>query len=195
MDAKLQPIYVRAIRGQCAGALRCCQDFEMSLQRMNELAKVDNTAELQEEFQRVWQSLQMFLTFAANISKFLWPQNPAAKSRADDLRQLLGVADNSPLSDRTARNHLEHIDERLDKWALDTAAQNYFGLVDGNIGPANKISPLPSKQFRLRDFDPRTLEFTFYDQAYELRPMIDAIAAIDQSAEKIINDSQFVFPN
>jgi hypothetical protein len=66
----------------------------------------------------VWFVLLSFLTHAAMVSKFLDPIRPddAKEERGKALREHLEVADRSAFLPRDARDNLEHIDERIDRW-------------------------------------------------------------------------------
>lgn len=66
-----------------------------------------------------WIFMQSFLSHFGMVSKLLFA--PAARteesrSRARELQKLLGVATDSELNNRDARNAVEHADERLDYW-------------------------------------------------------------------------------
>lgn len=64
----------------------------------------------------VWFALVSFLTHTAMISKFLDPIKESAKERGIKLRAHLGVQGDSAILPRTARDNLEHFDERIDGW-------------------------------------------------------------------------------
>jgi hypothetical protein len=66
------------------------------------------------ECQRVFDHIRLGLQMAANVSRLFWP--PRNADRGAYLRAITGIADDHGLSDRTLRNHIEHIDERLDEW-------------------------------------------------------------------------------
>lgn len=67
------------------------------------------------EWLSIFDSLRLGLQFAANVSKIFWPQSGAAV-RGAHLRSLAELPDTHTLSTRTLRNHVEHMDERLDAW-------------------------------------------------------------------------------
>jgi len=69
------------------------------------------------ENQTVFDQIRLALQFASNVSKVFWPHNNAAQ-RGGRLRQLTGLPEQHGLSDRRLRNHIEHMDERLDEWTL-----------------------------------------------------------------------------
>jgi hypothetical protein len=75
---------------------------------------------------------------------------------------------------RTFRNHFEHFDERLERWAASPEPRT---PTDSNIGPVSAISGLELDD-RLRHFDPTTYTVTFRGETYHLRPIIEAIQAI-----------------
>ncbi|MCD8739359.1 hypothetical protein LT679_01985 [Mucilaginibacter roseus] len=62
-----------------------------------------------------WCSIQSILVAAGNVSKILWP-NQRYKTRGEELRKLLQVKPDNPLSNRTFRNHFEHYDERVEEY-------------------------------------------------------------------------------
>jgi hypothetical protein len=66
----------------------------------------------------VWVRLQAFLSHAGMVSKLFSPPTDYAlsKARGERLSQHLNVTSLSPLMDRTARNAIEHLDERMDNW-------------------------------------------------------------------------------
>ena len=67
----------------------------------------------------VWAFVQSALSHTAMISKYMSPSNKNSAlsvGRAEALKGLLVVAEESPVFSRNARNNVEHLDERLDLW-------------------------------------------------------------------------------
>src|SRR5687768_6186981 len=66
----------------------------------------------------VWFALTSFLTHAAMVSKFLDPMgtSESKKLRGNALRAHLQVKTDSSILPRSARDNLEHFDERIDNW-------------------------------------------------------------------------------
>src|ERR687883_503423 len=62
----------------------------------------------------VWVHLQAFLAHAGMGSKLFWPIRKTSlhQDRGREIRDHLEVNDSSPLYDRSARNAIEHLDER-----------------------------------------------------------------------------------
>lgn len=67
----------------------------------------------------VWFLAQSFLTHSGMVSKMLDPIYEEHKYRGRLLKQHLGVKDDSPIFARGARDNLEHIDERINRWVKD----------------------------------------------------------------------------
>jgi hypothetical protein len=75
------------------------------------------------ENQAIFDSIRMALQFSANLSKVFWPAARSAKKiveRGQRLRTLTGIPDEHPLKSRELRNHIEHMDERLDTWTAES---------------------------------------------------------------------------
>lgn len=71
------------------------------------------------EFQSVFDHIRLALQFSSNVSKIFWPHQNAAE-RGTRLRTLAGLPDCHALSNRRLRNHIEHMDERLDDWTAQS---------------------------------------------------------------------------
>ena len=63
---------------------------------------------------RIFDRIRLGLQMAANVSRLFW--SPRNSVRGAHLRSLTGLPETHGLSDRTLRNHIEHLDERLDAW-------------------------------------------------------------------------------
>lgn len=135
MDKTLLRIFQREVERQCKFSLIAVQDLEQSL-------KVNDS-------DRIWYAVQALLVAAGNISKLLWPPMPLTPNRGEELRASLSVKDRSPLESRTFRNHFEHFDERLEKWASSSKRRNF---ADSNVGPLGMIVGLDGKDY-IRNFD------------------------------------------
>jgi len=119
----------------------------------------------------VWYSIQNILVAVGNISKIFWPSNQKYLKRGDELRKSLDIEDNSSIQPRNFRNHFEHFDERLEKWATSSKRHNF---VDSNIGPSNMIDGVNAEDY-LRNFDNTTWTLNFRGDKYELKPIIKYI--------------------
>ncbi|MDO6521275.1 hypothetical protein Q4578_06735 [Shimia thalassica] len=75
-----------------------------------------NPATLQDR--RAWTHSQSFLGHTAMVAKFVDPPrlSEVSRARSEALRAGLSIETNSPLLNRSIRNNVEHLDERLDAW-------------------------------------------------------------------------------
>lgn len=88
------------------------------------------------------------------------------------------MPEDSPLQPRTFRNHFEHFDERLEKWATSSKRKN---LVDSNIGASSAICGIDDGDF-LRNFDTTEYAVTFRGDTYYLKPLIEALKQLHANA-------------
>jgi hypothetical protein len=106
-----------------------------------------------------------------------WPPDPDYAPRGLALREELGIADDSPLKSRALRNHFEHLDERLETW------EGGHLLFDLNIGPEEAIlAAVPGAKSSdiFRHFDAAKAEVVFIGDRFELRPLVQAITALQE---------------
>lgn len=164
METMILRIFQREVERQCKFALIAVQDLNQALQTNDK--------------DRIWYSIQAFLVAAGNISKLLWPPRPLLPERGVELRSSLSVSDDSPLEPRTFRNHFEHFDERLERWATSSERHNF---ADSNVGPLSMIVGLEPGDF-LRNFDTTNFAVTFRGDIYHLQPVANAILDLWQRA-------------
>ncbi|WP_439544791.1 hypothetical protein [Sandarakinorhabdus sp.] len=98
-------------------ALTECRRALDNLEEVDQLASVrvrpQPGVEVRENL-RIFDRIRLGLQMAANVSRLFWP--PRNSARGAHLRSLTGLPTTHGLSDRTLRNHIEHLDERLDQW-------------------------------------------------------------------------------
>jgi len=153
-------LFYSQIRDQCDYVRRATEELEPALAA--------------QDTDRVWYCLQNLLSAAANISKALWGVNPEIEKAREPLRASLGITDDSPLRSRELRNHFDHFDERLDEWDKKSTTRIYM---DRNILPSgmNLIGGIGTgKHDELRRYFPDTAIATFFGDAYELVPIVQA---------------------
>jgi hypothetical protein len=160
MDTFLLRLHQRQVAHQCRAALHAINHASVSL------GAHDTDA--------FWASIQNFLTAAANISKAFWGASGKLAEQRRPLRVSLGVSDESLLAKTDLRNHLEHYDERLDRWYAQSVHKNH---IDFSIAPRRSIVGLDNSDF-FRFFDPETKEVIFWGEHYAIQPLVDEIAAL-----------------
>lgn len=174
MRANLLYLFQTEVHQQCRHALLAWRDLQAALGP----GGCDHD--------RAWYSIQNFLVAAALVSRILWPGRPGpcrpgaprkerSRQFAAQARKSLGVRDDSPLKSRTARDHLEHFDSRLETWARNSKHRNF---VDSNIGPPGKIRLNVPAEDRMRHFDPKTNTLTFQGKSYPLATLAAAIETL-----------------
>jgi len=134
-------------------------------------------AELDGDDSHVWPALQSALVAAALVSRILdgsrahggHAARRHARKRGAELRALLEVEEDSPLLERRLRDHLEHLDERLDRLALDEQRTVYVDLC---IVRGHRVKAVTADQqleeISLREFAPQSGFAAFGGEAYDL---------------------------
>jgi hypothetical protein len=111
-----------------------------------------------------------FVVHAANVDKILDPKptNP----RIQVLRQCIDLTGIDLKALRRLRNHLEHLDERLDDWIANYDGYPFFdmNLVDGVRGFSEKAF------LRAMDGD----VFKFYGESYDLAELFAQLLEIEK---------------
>ena len=106
---------------------------------------------------RTFYAIQSLLNAAANVSKAFWGSGGRQADDRYDLRDSIGIPEDSPLREVRMRNNFEHLDERLDQWWKESNRHNH---VDLSIGPRSMISGIDDIDM-FRAFDPRTADLAF----------------------------------
>ena len=160
MDLMLLRVFQRQVLFQCECTLLAAADINAALQAQ------DTT--------RVFYGVQNFLNAAANIAKALWGRSGTPPAQRQDLRESLGVAEDSPLRVVTMRNHFEHVDEKLEEWWRESQ-QRVF--IDMNIGPKSAW-PGGGPRDWFRNLDPVTTDLYFWNQDFNLQALITEVQRI-----------------
>lgn len=135
---------------------------------------------------RIWIMIQSFLTATANVSKIFWPPDKNKKTskaerrrkRGLNLRNELGIPDDNILKKRKFRNHFEHFDERIDKWA----EKDGESLGDRMIGSLEALQGFDSKEL-FRHYNPEIKILTLYTEPYDLEDVKKEIQGIQQKVK------------
>lgn len=129
-------------------------------------------------------NLDHFINRAAMVSKMLWPVSKAtfARQRGETLRQALDVNDDSLLNSKTLRNHLEHFDERIDRWYEKSGYRIY---ADRNVGPRDMvIFPGNPNVSIFRHYSPDEGIYSFHGDEVSIPQMGDELRHILERARK-----------
>jgi len=164
--AFFQQIFLSEIEWQSAVALE-------SMSRLREsLPNPPATANQQLAFFFV----QAFLVAAGNVSKLLWNEH-----WGEELRRMLNVKDDSPIADRTLRNHFEHFDERIERWAAKST--NHI-FIDRSIFSGARGFTGVQRMDGLRNLNSSTLTISFWGEEYDLAKVENALKEVNALAKQ-----------
>jgi hypothetical protein len=148
VDTFLLRLHQSQIAHQCRAALWA---LDLAEQSLNE-----------GDGDRFWVSVQNALSAAANISKGLWGQSGTLTQEREPLRDSLGITGDSIFNTTTLRNHIDHYDERLDRWYENSQRKIFVGFNIGiSVGGVD-----PTDMFLNSDANGN--EVTFWNDCYSL---------------------------
>jgi hypothetical protein len=127
--------------------------------------------------------IQAFLVSAANVSKLLWPKD---EKRGEELRQILNVGENSPIADRTLRNHFEHFDERIERWAAQSKRHIFIdrSIISGPVSRTPRVIGGVEPTDVMRTLYSSSLVITFQSDTYDLPTVEQALKEVRESARE-----------
>jgi hypothetical protein len=129
---------------------------------------------------------ETILTESATLSHFFFPareeKDPEISRRASALRHIFGVEENSLLKNRAVRNHVAHIDERLDRWHRSSESKNFGRRMIGSIEDAIKIGL--DREDILSLFDVYMLRMWFKDDEVDIAQLV---FEVQQAGKKAID--------
>jgi hypothetical protein len=159
---------------------RQCQFAMIALQDMEE-ASANSDGKL------FWYAVQNLLVAVGRISRLLWPPDPLFPKRGEELRETLGVGEESPLKALTFVEHFEHFDKRLETWYVTSEQRRFF---DSYTEPLDVLAETAPED-RFRGYETKKNAILFHGQAYELGPVTRAIEELQRSAEEEMQKPRF----
>jgi len=138
----------------------------------NGIEEADTEEKLSGSTDAILDAMQNMLVHTANLAKYFWETNKGLhkihKKRAQNLRKMFNVSDASALKDKDLRNHLEHLDENLDKylWSKPIVGNIYPAYV----GPEMPRDGVPYHFFRAFFTDSGTFESL--GLRFEIQPIV-----------------------
>ena len=177
-------VFFQEVKTQCISALFALEQVDQKLDELQQSPKPGGTRLPNSE---VFRALHSFLTHCANISRLLFPgqrRNNQTRRRGKMLCDALDVDENSPIADRSLRDHLEHYDERLDRWARRASKSATVSFATDNIHPKGMGANVrPESTFRTYLTDSK--EFFFMGHTYELVPLATEVRKILETVLKV----------
>ncbi|MDQ3942899.1 MAG: hypothetical protein M3254_07325 [Actinomycetota bacterium] len=159
---------------------RQCQFAMIALQDMEE-ASANSDGKL------FWYAVQNLLVAVGRISRLLWPPDPLFPKRGEELRESLGVGEESPLKALTFVEHLEHFDKRLETWYVTSEQRRFFDSYTEPLDVLAETAPVD----RFRGYQTEKNAILFQGEAYELGPVSSAVEELQQSAEAEMQKPRF----
>ena len=142
---------------------------------VNALDEADTEEKLVGATDAILDAIQNMLVHTANLTKYFWETNKGLhkihRKRAQNLRKIFNVSDTSAIKDKGLRNHLEHLDENLDKylWSKPIVGNIYPAYV----GPEMSRDAVPYHFFRAFFTDSGTFESL--GLRFEIQPIVDEL--------------------
>ena len=160
MDVMLLRMFQQQVLLQCQFMLLSAHELSAAMVSMNST--------------RTFYAIQSLLNAAANVSKAFWGSGGRQADDRYDLRDSIGIPEDSPLREVRMRNNFEHLDERLDQWWKESNRHNH---VDLSIGPRSMISGIDDIDM-FRAFDPRTADLAFWGQSFNIQAIMQEVQRI-----------------
>ena len=173
METFLLRQFQREVERQCQFAMIALQDMEE--------ASADGDGKL------FWYSVQNLLVSVGRISRLLWPPDPLLPDRETELRESLGVGEDSPLRALEFSNHFEQFDRHLERWFVSSKRHRFF---DSYTEPLDVLAETAPED-RFRGFDTENNAILFHGEPYPLGPVVDAIEGLQQKAEAEMQKPRF----
>ena len=159
---------------------RQCQFAMVALQDMEEAsANSDGTL--------FWYSVQNLLVAVGRISRLLWPPDSHFPNRGAELRESLGVGDDSPLRALEFVEHFEHFDKRLETWYVTSDHRRFFDSYTEPLDVLADTAPVD----RFRGYQTEKDAILFKGEAYELGPVSRAVEELQGKAEAEMQKPRF----
>ena len=128
---------------------------------------------------QIFYHLHHLVLHSTNIDKLLFPHNNDFRKVL--LQEALAEIEMDMKAIRRLRNHLEHFDERLDRWVQNYVGQPFFdcNLVTGTKG-------FPEKDF-LRALDGNT--YKFYGEDFDLQEIVNNLTSLLPKLNKVYKNA------
>lgn len=126
------------------------------------------------------------LNHCGGLSKAFWnpdKRDKLAQARCLKLRTAFGLDDSSPLNNRELRNSLEHFDERLDDFLVESPTGMFFP--GGLVAPHELAAEAPGQIFRM--VDPWSRIFVVFNQKYPFQGIFNETEKVNTLAKQFMD--------
>lgn len=142
---------------------------------VNSLEEADTEEKLSGATDAILDAMQNMLVHSANLAKYFWEtnkgQNKIHRKRAQNLRRIFNVSDTSVIKNKDLRNHLEHLDENLDKYLWSKPIVG--NIFPAYVGPEMARDNVPYHFFRAFFTDSGIFETL--GLRFEIQPIVDEL--------------------
>jgi hypothetical protein len=170
-----EAFYLEAMLFSTTAAIKSAGEVNEALRRGAE--SESRSPEWQDCALTILDGVQVIALQAGALSRFFWPPRDREPHtpRAARLREGLRVLDGSPLQNRDLRNHLEHLDERIDEFCSTLVAGVILPMY---VGPTPAVPEVPTFLFRAYYTDVGVFEV--FGHRYEMEPILAEIESLDE---------------
>ena len=177
MEKHLLRLFQREVERQCRFAIFAFEDMDNAFSG--------------DAGHRFWYSIQNLLVAIERVSRLLWPPEKEASGWGKELRQSLGVEEDSPLRSRKIAQYFEQFEERLENWYESSESHRFF---DSYTEPLDVLaSTKPGDRFR--GFDTENDAILFHGEMYQLQPIADAVEDLLERAVQETHKPRFGLEN
>ncbi len=163
MDRSSLAIFIHELHNQCVFTEAAFRVFNQSVQQNLQGG--------------IFFAAQSTLLCASQISSLLWPIQPSAKKRGEELRELLQLGENHPLNDPRLVKLWENGDEKLEDWIGMTKGERVVFDHVGSLEELKQQVPvIEGNIFRL--YDPTSMTFYFRGDGFKMQGIADSISEI-----------------
>lgn len=166
--------------------------FQMEVERQSQFTMIAlqdmEEASANGDGRLFWYSVQNFVVCVGRISRLLWPPDSLFPARGEELRESLGVGEESPLRALGIVEHFEHFDRRLETWHVRSEEHRFF---DSYTEPLDVLAETAPED-RLRGFDTDRNAVLFNGEPFELAPVSEAVEELQRRAEAEMIKPRFV---
>ena len=133
------------------------------------------------EFLSVLDALHAGLHFYANVSRVFWPPKGSRREESSQkLRTLCDLADDHLMSNRRLRDHVEHMDERIEDWTTNGRIPYLtYEMVD--YFPEDALNT-PIKDVTLLIYNAVSREVRIRGEVYKIDNLRRAVLDVQQKA-------------
>lgn len=168
-----EAFYIESMLHSTQAALRAAEEVRGALNAGSKCAP--SSPEWHEYAFTIINGVQALIAHVAAVSRYFWPARNKEPhlSRAARLKTSLGVTESSPLRNRDLRNHLEHLDERLDEFCIRLTAGV---ILPTYVGPQGREVEAPTYLFCAYYTDVGIFEI--FGQRFKVQEVLDEIRAV-----------------